>query len=338
MEDTQRKIKSFFERPEGTTGMIFIFVGILLFLFAGNYLMPFIITALANTLYATLLGGALLAIIALVMNGKVQAISSSIFKSAMRALTSIFITIDPIGILKNYLDNMDDKLKNIGLNIGKLNGQKQKLDRLIVNEQKIVEDATYMASAAKKQNNQVAMVTNTRKVARSNDFIKKLQTMHDKMEFLGKNLMKMRNSVEALREDTADQIRILEIEYESVKASYKAMKSAEVLISGSDAKDLFEQSAEFLADDIANKLGEMETFMTLSESFLTNIDLQNGIWDEKGLAMLEDFEQNGSLLSYDEKRDVGGKVRIETKKENQNTYENQTQNNSVMESFFTNKV
>lgn len=311
MNDMQRKVKGFFERPEGTAGMIFIFIGIIAFLFAGNYLMPFIITALANTLYAAVLGGTLLALIALVMNPKVRALASAFFKSAMRWITGMFITIDPIGILKNYLDDMDSRLADIGDNIGKLEGQKKKLERTIAEETKVAEEAATRASVAKKQNQAAAAVAaNMRKAARSNDFINKLRTIHEKMVFLGKILLKMRNSVSFLRDDTADQIRVLEMEYKSVKAAHKAMKSAEVLVAGSDAKDLFEQSAEFLAEDIATKLGEMETFMTLSEDFMTNMDLQNGVWDEKGMQMLEQFEQTGTVLSYEDKRDAGGKVRV----------------------------
>ncbi len=339
MEDMQRKMKGFFERPEGTTGMIFIFLGFIAFLFAGNYLWPLIIKVFEDTLYAAFLGGTIITLIALVMNPKVRALGSALFKSAMRALTGLFITIDPIGILKNYLDDMDERLSAIGENIGKLNGQKQKLDRTIAEEQQLAEEAAHLASAAKKQGNQVAIAANMRKAARSQDFIKKLLTIREKMDFLGRILMKMRNSVSFLRDDTADQIRVLEIEYKSVKAAHKAMKSAEVLVSGSEAKDLFEQSAEFLAEDIANKLGELETFTALSEGFMMNVDLQNGVWDEKGLAMLESFEQTGSLLSYEENRDAG-KFRVattgtETKALPEHTgYENQTQASSAMASFF----
>lgn len=310
MEDMQRQVKGFFERPEGKTGMVFIFLGIMAFLFAGNFIMPFIIAALANTLYAMFLGGSLLAIIALVMNPKVRALGGALFKSAMRFLTGLFITIDPIGILKNYLSDMDDRLEEIADNIGKLNGQKQKLNRTIAEESKIAEEAARLASVAKKQGNQQAIAANMRKAARSQEFINKLKTIEEKMEFLGKILMKMRNSVAFLRDDTADQIRVLEMEYKSIKAAHRAMKSAEVLVSGSEAKELFEQSAEFLAEDIANKLGEMETFMELSEGFMTNMDLQNGVWDEKGLEMLAHFEENGTLLAYEDKRDAGGKVRV----------------------------
>ena len=45
------KLKSFFERPEGKTGMVFIVIGVLAFLVAGNTIMPYVIMALQNTLH-----------------------------------------------------------------------------------------------------------------------------------------------------------------------------------------------------------------------------------------------------------------------------------------------
>jgi phage shock protein A len=313
MEETGRKVKGFFERPEGKTGMFFILIGVVAFLFAGNYIMPFIITALANTLYAMLLGGALLAIVGLAMNKKFRFLCASIFKSAMRAITGAFITIDPIGILKNYIEDMKHRLDEIADNIAKLIGQKNKLARTIEEERVNAEKAARLASAANKQGNQQAVAANMRKAARSRDFVVKLEKILERMEFLERILKKMRVSVEFLHEDTVDQVRIMEAEYKSIKAAHKAMKGAEALIQGDEAKELFEQTCEFIAEDIANKLGEMEMFMELSEGFMTNVDLQNGVWDEEGMKMLEQFEQTGSILTYEDSRskEPGLKVRVD---------------------------
>lgn len=314
--DPQRKVKSFFERPEGKTGMIFIFLGILTFLFAGNYIMPFVITALTNTLHAALLGGSLLALIALGMNDKVRSLASSMFKSVMRFITGIFITIDPIGILKNYLDDMSTRLRKIAMSMAELNGQKARLDRTIADEERNARQALDLASSAKRQGNEGATAANTRKAARSQDFVKKLRAIREKMDFLSRVLTKMHSSVSFLKEDTADQIRVLEAEYRSVKAAHKAMKAAEGLVSDSSAKELFEQSAEFLAQDISDKLGEIDTFMTLSEGFMTKVDLQNGVWDKDGLRMLEEFERTGDIISYKDRRNNSGKVRVDNSPSN----------------------
>jgi phage shock protein A len=315
MEDATRKVKGFFERPEGKTGMIFIVLGVLAFLVAGNTIMPYVITALENTLYAGLLGGALLGSVALIMNKKFRTLCSAFFKSTMRAITGVFITIDPIGILKNYIEDMKERLDEIADNIAKLIGQKNKLIADIERERVNADKAAKLASAAKRQGNQQAIAANMRKAARSKDFVIKLEKVRDKMEFLERILKKMRSSVEFLHEDTVDQVRIMEAEYKSIKAAHKAMKGAEALVQGDAAKELFEQSCEFIAEDIANKLGEMEMFMELSEGFMTNVDLQNGVWDEEGMKMLEQFESTGTILAYEDQRskEPGIKVRVDTK-------------------------
>ena len=63
-------------------------------------------------------------------------------------------------------------------------------------------------------------------------------------------------------------------------ASHTAMKSAMNIIAGnSDKKEMFDLALEAMADDVSNKVGEMERFMELSENFMDSIDLQNGIFE-----------------------------------------------------------
>lgn len=72
------------------------------------------------------------------------------------------------------------------------------------------------------------------------------------------------------------------------------MKSAMSVISGDkDKRALFDESLEALADDISGKVGEMEQFMELSENFMASVDLQNGVFEEEGLKMLEKWEVEG---------------------------------------------
>ncbi|NNF20524.1 MAG: hypothetical protein HKN67_01175, partial [Saprospiraceae bacterium] len=60
-----------------------------------------------------------------------------------------------------------------------------------------------------------------------------------------------------------------------------------------------------IADDVSGKVAEMERFMEMSESFMDSIDLQNGIFEEKGMQMLEKWEKEStSLLLGTEKQDI----------------------------------
>ena len=53
----------------------------------------------------------------------------------------------------------------------------------------------------------------------------------------------------------------------------------------------------------------MERFMEVSSSFMDSIDLQNGIFEEEGLKMLEKWESEGvSLLLGEEKQSLLSKA------------------------------
>ena len=80
-------------------------------------------------------------------------------------------------------------------------------------------------------------------------------------------------------------------------AGHSAMQSAMNVIKGdSDKKAMFDAALEAIADDVSNKVGEMEQFMDMSESFMKSVDLQNGIFEEEGLKMLEKWENESTLM------------------------------------------
>jgi hypothetical protein len=51
------------------------------------------------------------------------------------------------------------------------------------------------------------------------------------------------------------------------------------------------------------KIGEIEDFVRLSDSFMSSVDLQNGVYESDALKMLEDWERNAdSIVLGDSKR------------------------------------
>jgi hypothetical protein len=95
-------------------------------------------------------------------------------------------------------------------------------------------------------------------------------------------------------EDLSDQVVVKEQEYKAIKASHSAMRSAMNILSGnSDKKYMYDMALEAMADDVGQKVGEMERFMDMSKNFMDGIDLQNGVFEEEGLAMLDKWEKDG---------------------------------------------
>ncbi len=297
LEHASGKPKSFWSRPEGVTGTIFLIaiLGGLGFLLATN------IAAIVG--FASSLLGLVLTILALgvivymVLDPKMRALAGYMYKSFMRKVTSIFVTIDPIGILKNYIDDLSDNLKKMGKQIGNLRGQMRKIKTMMMDNAKDIEQNLKIAKKAKEMGNNQQLMLSSRKAARLRDSNEKYEKLHKKMGLLYKVLTKMYSNSEILLEDTKDQVKVKEQERKAIRASHSAMKSAMSIISGdTDKRAMFDQAMEVIADDVANKVGEMEQFMELSANFMESVDLQNGIFEEEGLKMLEEYEKKSTLL------------------------------------------
>ncbi len=291
------KPKSFWKRPEGTTGLIFL-VGLVL---GGGYLLTKFLPALiALTSNIIALAGMLLvlgAIVYMVLDPKARGLVGYMYKSIMRKITSIFITIDPIGILKNYVDDLEDNLAKMSTQIGNIRGQMRKIKTLIAENEGEIKNNLALARKAKERDMSKEMLLSGRKAARLKDTNAKYTALYSKMEILHKVLRKMYQNSEILLEDTKDQVKLKEQERKAIRASHSAMKSAMSVIAGDkDKRAMFDEALEVIADDVANKIGEMERFMEMSDSFMNSIDLQNGVFEEEGLRMLEQYEKQSTLL------------------------------------------
>lgn len=293
----QTKPKSFWSRPEGITGALFL-GGILL---GGGYLLitalPTLIALTSNVLYLSAMLLVLGALIYMVLDPRMRTLVGYMYKSIMRWITGIFVTIDPIGILKNYVDDLKDNLKKMSKQLGGLRGQMRKLSTMMETNNKEMENSLALAGRAKAQGNEKQMLLNSRKAARLKDVNGKYDSLLKRMDILYKVLTRMYQNSEILLEDTEDQVRVKEQERKAIRASHSAMKSAMSIIRGdSDKRAIFDQAVEEIADDVANKVGEMERFMELSEDFMNSVDLQNGVFEEKGLQMLKEYEEKSTLL------------------------------------------
>jgi len=302
--DMQNKMKSFWERPEGTTGAFFLVGGLAVVGYGLYHFLPFIIKLMENTLHAIFLGVALFAVIYVLLDKRFQTLVASFYKSLMRWITGIFITIDPIGIIKNYLETLEGNLAQMKQQLARLKGEMKKLQMKIQENERLMQSNLKTASAAKEKGNTGVMVLQTRKAGRLQDSNLTLQGLLTKMEALYRVLFKMCEVSEILVEDVRDQIQVKEAEYNAMKAGYSAFKSAlKIINGGTDEKALFDQTMQYLADDLGAKVGEIETFMEMSQGFLNSVDVQQGVFTAEGMDMLEKWEkQSESLMLGNEKK------------------------------------
>lgn len=298
------KPRSFWNRPEGTTGMIVLaFLGVAGVLVL-NKILPFIITLLQNTIHAALLFIGLAVLIYVVTDKRFRTLLGYIYKSIMRAITNIFITIDPIGILENYVRDLEKSLQEMAKQINRLKGEMGSLRKTIeINEQQR-KSSLDLAMQAKKRENQQIFVLKARRAGRLQKSNLTLQNLHTKMEVLYRVLFKMYETSQFLLEDLKDEVDVKKRERAAILAGHSAFKAAMKIIKGDpDSKELFDRTMEYLADDYGRKVGEIENFIDMSRSFIESVDIQNGVYEEEALQMLESWEkQSQSLLLGDEKK------------------------------------
>lgn len=298
------KKKSFWQKPEGATGLIFlaglvIGGGVLLY-----SVLPALVALLQNVVYLSIFLLIIAAVAYVIIDPRMRNLVWYMYKSFMRWITGLFVQLDPIAILKSYVAELKGNLRKMNKQISKLRGQMHKLKEIIVNNERAIKDNIELASKAKENNKRDVMILKSRKAGRLKESNMRLGDLYKKMEVMYRVLTRMYENSAILAEDVQDQIAVKEQERKAIHASHSAMKSARSIISGDpDRRAMFDAAMEAVADDVAGKVGEMERFMEMSSSFMDSIDLQNGVFEEEGLKMLEEWEKKGASLILGEEKD-----------------------------------
>jgi len=303
--DTGKQTKSWWKRPEGITGGVFLagisVAGLMLF----SKILPWIITLMQNTLHAAFLAASIGAILFIVMDPRFRNFVSYTYKGIMRKMTGMLIELDPINILRIHIDEMKKNRTSMNKQIENLRGEMRRLQNLIQTNTAEYENNLKLAEQAKKSGKAQVVAVKARKAGRTKNSNVTLSNLYSKMELLYRMLGKMYETAGYLIEDTEDEVNVKERERNAILTSHSALRSAMAIISGDpDKKAMFDQAMEFMVEDIGQKAGEMERMMEVSTVFLDSIDLQNGVFEEDGLKALEQWEKdsvNTLLLGNDTK-------------------------------------
>lgn len=280
--------KSFWNRPEGITGMLTIgAIGIAGLYFWGK-IVPFLLLMVTNTLY--LIGGllALGGILYVLFDPRWRNLVWFMYQAAMKTITSAFIQMNPIIIMKTYLDHLKDKKAEMWAQIEKLAQQIGVLKRTINTNQTDIERSKLIGKKAMELHNQHETQLAANKIGRLEDSNSKLNNVLVVMEKTLEQLEVMHKNAEFFIIDMESEIKTKEIEYKAIKASSNAVKAAKSILNGDkNKKMMYDESLEVLSEDMGKRVGEIEFFMKTSASFIEKMDIQSGIYDEEGFKQLE---------------------------------------------------
>jgi hypothetical protein len=233
----------------------------------------------------------------LLLDSRIRSLINYFFKTSMKKITGLFIKVDPIGVLKNHVHDLKKKLEDMTRQLNKLRGQMHRLNEIIITNKRNIENNLQLASKAKEEEQQSVMILKSRKAGRLKESNVKLEDLYKKMEVLYRVLTKMHENSFILMEDVKDQVLVKEQEQRAIHTSHSAMQSAMSIIKGNpDKRVLFDNAMDAVAEDVSEKVNEMERFMDMSSNFMDSLDLQNGIFEENGLEMLENWEKETTSL------------------------------------------
>ena len=295
MENSLDKgVKSFFDKPEGKVGKVML-VLILIGAAIGLYMaLPYIITLFQNTLYAMFLLGAVVLTIFLVTNKKVQMLFSFGFQMVMRWITGVFVELNPIAIIKIHIERLENNHVKMNDHIINLGGEVRKLERKIGENKLDIEKSLKIASSAKEKEEKGQAWIEARKAGRRRDGTIKLSDLLTKIKKIYDVLQKMYTVSGYVIEDLKDDVQQKEIEYKTIKQAHAALVSSMSILNGDpNERAMFELALEKMEEEVSMKLGTMDRFMDMSASLVTSIDIEQGIFAEDGMLMLEEYEKGG---------------------------------------------
>jgi phage shock protein A len=222
----------------------------------------------------------------------------------MRFLTGLFIELDPIGILKNYIGEMKKNLAVMDEQLGNLNGSIRTLQNQIDTNQKEAEHSMALANQADKkmaaggltsldqQQYTSAKVTNQRHAASLININKSLTDLRDKLKILYDQLIRWRATAEFQVTDKENRVSEEEMRRKALKKAYSVFQAAKKIFRGDPvANQIYDQTLEYLADDAGQMLGEMEDFNRLANKLMTNMDLETGAINDEAVKQLSEFQQ-----------------------------------------------
>jgi hypothetical protein len=252
--------------------------------------MPSLIELAENIWYLGAMCAGLFVVGYVLLDKSVRTLICYLYKSLVRKATGLFIQLDPVAIIEGFLEDLKEKMITMEEQVGSLKGQIRKIKNKITEKDEKVEYFMGMARAAQSKNDQGLMNLNLRKAEREKEASRKFGVLRDKTEKLYTVLDKMKRYSGIMVEDISHEVEIKKEEREIIRTSHGVMKSAVNIINGnSDRKVIFDQAMEFIVDDIGMRIGEMERFMDVSADFMNNMDLENAMYEEKGLKALDEW-------------------------------------------------
>jgi len=297
MEEAQKKP---WQRPENWVAWLGLGVGGFFALKSLDVILPLFERVLENMLYTSALAAGVALVGWIVISKDLHRLLWMGYKMAARALTQVVIDIDPISILKSYVEELKKKFANIGEALGELRAQLRKLDQLIATKTAAYESSMNLAKQARdhgaEQGMKAQFSLQSRKAGRLEKTALTYQGLRNKVKAHIALMEKVQEASKYMIADIEDTVEDETEKRTTIRASYRAMAASKAILQADKDREAFDLALASTQTDYFNKLGEIDQFMSDSQDFINTMDLENGVADLDAMAKLDAWDKRASSL------------------------------------------
>jgi hypothetical protein len=295
--------KSFWKRPEGPFGMVVLAALVLGSAFGLYVILPYLITLLQDTLHAVALGAVLVAVLWLVFNPTFRTAVSNLFQNLVRFFASWVVETDPIGILRNNLDDMKKAKFNLDQTLQRFAGSDERLQRSIAAKSDEINNlgrkaakAQQMAAAAtdpmEKERLSLEGQTFLEQAGMLMQGVKQLQALEDQTGKMLKTFQHWSQIADSKIQRTENKVNFLAEQRKMILDAKATLGVGQQLLRGNPEQlKMVDMALDYLEDDTSRTLGEIREFSRYTDKLLTDDQIESGAAADEAAAKFAEFNQ-----------------------------------------------
>jgi hypothetical protein len=299
--------RSFWKRPEGPFGIaalaaLIIGGGIGLYM-----ILPFLITLLTNTIYATALAAVLVAILWLAFNPTFRTAVRNLFENTVRWFASWVVETDPIGILRNNLDDMKKAKESLDQTLQRFSGSDERLQRSIAAKNEEISTlgrkaakAQQMAAAAtdpmERERLSLERQTLLEHAGMTMQGVKQLQALENQTSKMLTTFEHWSQIADSKIQRTENKVNFLAEQRKMILDAKATLGVGQRLLRGNPEQlKMVDMALDYLEDDTSRTLGEIKEFSRYTDKLLTDDQIESGAAADEAASKFAEFNQK--LLS-----------------------------------------
>jgi len=266
-------------------------------------ILPYLISLLQDTLHAIALGAVLIAVLWLIFNPTFRTAVSNLFQNIVRFFASWVVETDPIGILRNNLDDMKKAKFNLDQTLQRFSGSDERLQRSIAAKSDEINNlgrkatkAQQMAAAAtdpmEKERLQLEGQTFLEQAGMLMQGVKQLQALEDQTSKMLKTFQHWSQIADSKIQRTENKVNFLAEQRKMILDAKATLGVGQQLLRGNPEQlKMVDMALEYLEDDTSRTLGEIREFSRYTDKLLTDDQIESGAAADEAAAKFAEFNQ-----------------------------------------------